>query len=337
MPHLTSEALTGASSALRRRDVLLALAGAGLAARAGAQAAFPSRPMSIIVPYTAGGSSDIGGRLMASELGKQLGQTITVDNVPGASGALGMQKLARSPADGHTLVYAGLSEALLVPQINPAAGYRPDDLVPVGMAGSSPVCVVTRPDFPANTIDELVALARSRPGRLSFGSAGIGSFAHVMGELIKDRTGTFMVHIPYRGGAQILTDLIGGQIDLAITTVVSAAQMVATKRLKMLGVTARERIPNFRDVPTFEESQALKGLDVQVWAVMYAPAGLPDAVAQRLNTAINAALVSPTVLETFARLGAELPPRTLTIPQTRAFLQAQAALYQPVTRRIKPE
>ncbi len=337
MPHLTSEALTGASSALRRRDVLLALAGAGLAVRAGAQAAFPSRPMSIIVPYTAGGSSDIGGRLMASELGKQLGQTITVDNVPGASGALGMQKLARSPADGHTLVYAGLSEALLVPQINPAAGYRPDDLVPVGMAGSSPVCVVTRPDFPANTIDELVALARSRPGRLSFGSARIGSFAHGMGELITDRTGTLMVHIPYRGGAQILTDLIGGQIDLAITTVVSAAQMVATKRLKMLGVTARERIPNFRDVPTFEESQALKGLDVQVWAVMYAPAGLPDAVAQRLNTAINAALVSPTVLETFARLGAELPPRTLTIPQTRAFLQAQAALYQPVTRRIKPE
>jgi tripartite-type tricarboxylate transporter receptor subunit TctC len=197
--------------------------------------------------------------------------------------------------------------------------------------------VVVRPDFPAASIDELIALVRARPGRLSFGSAGVGSFAHVMSELIKERTGTFIVHIPYRGGAQILTDLIGGQIDLAITTVVSAAQMASTRRLRMLAVTARERIPAFRDVPTFEESRSLKGMDLQVWAMIFAPPGLPEPLAQRLNAAINAALVAPTVLETFTRLGAEVPPRVLGLAQARAFLQAQTALYRPVIRRIKPE
>ncbi len=321
----------------RRRSIVLGLAGAGLAPSLRAQPAYPSRPPSIIVPYTTGGAADIGGRLMAAELGKQLGQTVIVDNVPGASGAIGMQKLARSPADGYSLVYAGLSEALLVPLINPAAGYRPEELTPLGLAGSSPVCVVVRPDFPAASIDELIALVRARPGRLSFGSAGVGSFAHVMSELIKERTGTFIVHIPYRGGAQILTDLIGGQIDLAITTVVSAAQMASTRRLRMLAVTARERIPAFRDVPTFEESRSLKGMDLQVWAMIFAPPGLPEPLAQRLNAAINAALVAPTVLETFTRLGAEVPPRVLGLAQARAFLQAQTALYRPVIRRIKPE
>ena len=327
--------------ALRRREWILGLAASGLGlsaqAQAQAQTNFPSRPLSLIVPYTPGGSSDIGGRLLAGELARQLGQTVTVDNVPGAGGALGMQKLARAPADGHTLVYAGLSEGLLVPQINPAAGYKPEDLTPLALAGSSPVGIVTRADFPANTVDELFDLVRKQPGRMTFGSAGIGSFAHVMGEVIKERTGTFMVHIPYRGGTQILADVIGGQVDLAITTVASAASLVASRRLKILGVTARERIPAFRDVPTFGESRTLKGVDMQVWAVVFAPPGLPEPVAVRLNAAINAGLGAPAVLEALAKLGSETPPRTLSLAQTRAFLQEQSALYRPVTRRIKPE
>lgn len=335
---LSSDATQTSAPALRRRELLLGLAGAGLAQRAGAQAAgFPSRSISLIVPYIAGASSDIGGRLMASELARQLGQPVVVDNVAGASGTLGMQKLARSPADGHTLVYAGLSEALLVPQIQPNAGYRPEELTPLGLAGSSPVGILVRPDFPANTVDELIAMARKQPGKLSFGSAGVGSFAHVMSEVIKERTGTFMVHIPYRGGAQIITDLIGGQLDLAITTVVAASSTLNSRRLKMLGVTARQRIPAFRDIPTFDESQALKGIDMQAWAILFGPAGLPEAVATRLNAAINASLVTPGMLEALGKLGAETPPRTLSLAQTRAFLQTQTAFYQPVTRRIKPE
>lgn len=322
--------------ALRRRDVLVGLAGAGLAWGAHAQAAFPSRPLSLIVPYTPGGSSDIGGRLIAGELAKQLGQTVTVDNVPGAGGALGMQKLARAAADGHTLVYGGLSEALMVPQINPAVGYQPEELTPLALAASSPVCVVTRPDFPASSVDELVALARREPGRLSFGSAGVGSFAHVMGEAIKERTGTSMVHVPYKGSPQIMTDLMGGQIDLAITTVAAAASLAGSRRIKILGVSARERIPAFSSVPTFGESQSLKGVEMQVWAIVFGPRGLPEAVATRLNAAINAALGTPVVLEALARLGAEAP-RMLSVAQTRAFLQAQTALYQPITRNIKPE
>lgn len=324
------------ASALRRRELLVGLAGAGLAMGASAQAAFPNRALSLIVPYTPGGSSDIGGRLIAGELAKQLGQPVVVDNVPGAGGALGMQKLARAPADGHALVYAGLSEALLVPQINPAVGYLPEELTPLALAASSPVCVATRADFSAHSIDELIALARRQPGRLSFGSAGVGSFAHVMGEVIKERTGTFMVHIPYRGSAQIMADLMGGQIDLAITTMASAASLATSRRIKILGVSARDRIAAFREVPTFAESQALKGVEMQVWALVFAPRGLPEPVAIRLNTAINAALGTPVVLDALAKLGAEAP-RMLGLSQTRAFLQAQAALYQPITRNIKPE
>jgi len=310
---------------------------AALTTPAYAQQAYPNQSIRMIVPFAAGAVNDFLGRLAAEHIKNRTGQTVVVENRTGAGGNIGLAELARSPADGYTIVYAGLSEALLVPLINPAAGYRPEELTPLGLAGSSPVCVVVRPDFPAASIDELIALVRAQPGRLSFGSAGVGSFAHVMSELIKERTGTFIVHIPYRGGAQILTDLIGGQIDLAITTVVSAAQMASTRRLRMLAVTARERIPAFRDVPTFEESRSLKGMDLQVWAMMFAPPGLPEPLAQRLNAAINAALVAPTVLETFTRLGAEVPPRVLGLAQARAFLQAQTALYRPVTRRIKPE
>ena len=319
-----------------RRHVLTAGAATLVAPLAWAQASFPSKPITLIVPFTAGGASDVGARMLGTELGKLMGQTVVVENLAGAGGALAVQKLIRAPADGHTLLYGGMSESLLVPLINPSLGYKPEDMLPVALAGSSPILFVVRPDFPASTMDELVALVRKNPGEYSFGSAGIGSFAHVMGEVVKERAGMFMVHIPYRGGQQIITDVIGGQLDMGITTAANAASMIANKRIKALGVSAAERVPVIKDVPTFSESTALKGLQMSVWAFIYAPNNTPAAVVERLNTTINTALMVPALKEARVRLASDLPS-LMTPAQSKAFIAAEQALYKPVTSRIKPE
>ena len=326
---------TSATHWSRRR--LLAAGAIGLTAPlAWSQAAFPNRSLTIIVPFTAGGSSDIGARMLAIELSKLLGQPVVVDNVAGAGGAIGVQKLIRSPADGYTLLYGGLSESLLIPLINPAVNYKPEDMLPIAMVGSTPVVFVTRPDFPANSVDELIAMARKSPGKLSFGSAGIGSFAHVMTEVIKEKAGVFMVHIPYRGGAQILSDVISGQIDLGVTTVSNAASMIASKRVKALGVSSRQRVSIIRDVPTFAESGSLKGLEMQVWALVYAPVGTPTAVVSKLGSAINSAMELPSIKALLTKQGAELPS-LLSPAQAQAFVQAEQKMFRPVVSRIKPE
>lgn len=325
-----------AATSLARRQLVLAGALALGSPLAWPQSAFPNKALTIIVPFTAGGSSDIGARMLATELSKLLGQPVVVDNVAGAGGAIAMQKLMRAPADGYTLLYGGLSESLLIPMINPAVNYKVEDLMPIAMVGSTPVVFVARPDFAANSIDELVELARKNPGKLSFGSAGIGSFAHVMTEVIKDKVHVFMVHIPYRGGSQILTDVISGQIDLGVTTVSNAASMIAAKRVKVLGVSSRKRVSIIKEVPTFAESRALKDLEMQVWALMFTPLGTPPAVVSKLNAAINSAMELPGIKALLVKLGAELPG-LLSPAQAQAFLQAEQKMYRPVVSRIKPE
>jgi tripartite-type tricarboxylate transporter receptor subunit TctC len=308
---------------------------AWLACSAQAQT-WPVRPLSLIVPYTSGGSSDIGARMLATDLGKSLGQPLVVDNVAGAGGAIGMQKLLRAAPDGYTLIYGGMSESMLVPMINKTVHYRPEDPLPVAVVGSVPVVLVTRADFPARNVDELIDLLRKKPGQYSYGSAGIGSFAHVMTEAIKDRTGAYVVHIPYRGSAQIVADLVGGQIDLAVTTVTSVAPMLASGRLKILGVSSRERVPLIKDVQTFAETNSLRGLEMMVWAVLFAPPGTPDAVVQKLNAAANQTLAQPAMKAMVAKLGAEVPP-VWSPAQTKEFLAAQRKLYAQAIGRIQPE
>jgi tripartite-type tricarboxylate transporter receptor subunit TctC len=265
----------------RRRHVLALAAGTllGVGGASHGQVSYPSRPVTLVVPFTAGGASDIGARLLAPEMARQLGQQVIVENVAGAAGALGVQRVVRATADGHVVLYGSLSEALLVPLLNPKAGYRVDDLLPVAFLGGSPAVFVVRQDFPAASVDEFIVLARKNPGRFSYGSPGIGSFQHVVGESFKAKAGVFMVHIPYRGGAQILTDVIGGQLDLGITTAANAASFVAGGRLKAIGVTTAQRLPSMPAVQAFGESVAVAGMESSTWAVLWAPAGTPAAVA----------------------------------------------------------
>ncbi len=318
-----------------RRRWLMSTA-AALSTPVWAQEWAPKRAISLIVPYTPGGSADIGARMLAPELSQLLGQTVVVENVPGAGGALAMKKLIQSPADGHTLLYGGMSEALLVPMINPAAGYKPDDLQPLALVGSSPIVLTVRPNFPAQNVDELIELLRKNPGRFSYGSAGIGSFAHVMGEALKEKAGVFVVHIPYRGGQQLLNDVIGGQLDIAISTATNAAGMLAAKRIKALGISSPQRVEVLKDVATFAESKSLKDVEMSVWALMFAPKGTPSAVLNRLSAAINQVQMLPAMKAARVQLAAELPS-LMNPAQATAFLAAEQARYRTVTARIKPE
>lgn len=328
--------MTPLSKCLDRRAVLSLAVASCCPGLGRAQSSFPSRVVTLVVPYTAGGSSDIGARMINTEMGRQLGQTVVVDNVGGAGGALGVQKVARAAADGHTLLFGSLSEALLVPLINPAVGYKVDDLLPVAYTGGTPVVFVTRPDFPASTMDEFIALAKKNPGRFTYGSPGMGTFQHVMGEAFKARAGVFMVHIPYRGGAQIISDVVGGQIDVGITSAVNAAGFIGGGRLKAIGVSRATRLPAMPTAQPFGESKVLRGMELATWGVIYAPAGTPEAVVKPLNAAINAALMTPANVTARARFGAELAA-TLTPAQCRDFVMAELAKYRPIVKSIRFE
>jgi tripartite-type tricarboxylate transporter receptor subunit TctC len=326
----------------RRRAGVLAATAALLpasllrASPAHSAAAFPSRPVSLIVPYTAGGASDYGARLLAPEIGRRLGQQLVVENVGGAGGALGVQRLLRSAADGHTLLYGSLSEAVMVPMVNRSVNYAPEDLLPVALAARTPVAFIVRPDFPVGSIDELLALARRRPGSLTYGSPGIGTFQHVMTETVKARTGLFIVHIPYRGGQNLVNDVIAGQIDIGVTSAPNVAPMLASGRVKALAVSSSTRLAALPGVPAFGETAALKGLDLQTWGMLFVPRGTPAAVVERLNAVTNEVSALPSIVEARAKTGSVLE-KPLGVAEAAAFFAAEIATYRPIASRIKPE
>ncbi|NDA33096.1 MAG: tripartite tricarboxylate transporter substrate binding protein, partial [Betaproteobacteria bacterium] len=239
-----------------RRNHLVALASSGLWSSLAQpqQPAAPSKPVKFVVPYAAGGASDVAARLINTEIAKRIGQSVVVENVVGAGGALGVQRLIAAPADGHTLLYGSLSETVLVPIINQNVNYKPEDVLPVALTGKTPVAFIARADFPGQTLDDLIAVARKSPGRLTYGSPGIGTFQHVLAETLKERAGVFMVHIAYRGGQQIVTDVMGGQIDIGVTSVPNVAPMISTGRFKVLGISSATRSALLPTVASFGET-----------------------------------------------------------------------------------
>lgn len=320
----------------RRTCVALAAVAVLPAGLARSQPAWPTRPVSLVVPFPAGGSSDFGARLIAPELAKRFDQPVVVENVGGAGGALGVQRVVRAAPDGYTLLYGSLSETVLVPMVNPKVGYASEELEPVALAGGAAVAFVARQDFPASTLDELIALARRRPGALTYGSPGVGTFQHVMAETVKARTGIFVVHIPYRGAQPMMTDLMGGAIDVGVTAVTNVPPLLKAGRVKVLGVTSSERIAALPSVPAFGDTPALRGLDLQTWAMVFAPRATPPAVVDRANAAIVEVLRLPAIVEAVLRTGST-PARPLDAAQARAFYARERDVYRPIASRIAPE
>ena len=286
-------------SGITRRQ-WLATAGAGLAAASPltsfAQSDYPSKTIRLVVGYPPGGSVDMAARVLADVLTARLPATVVVETVSGAAGTLAAQKVVTSPADGYTLLAGSSNEMAATGQVNPAQKYDPlRDLSTIGLLATAPVLLVAGPKTGVKTLAEFIDLVKRNPGRFSYGSSGVGSTLHFAGELIKQRAGVFMTHIPYRGTGPLTNDLLGGNIEFAMMSPTAAAPFVNTGRLVGLGVTSAQRFATLPDVPALSEHAALKGYEMNGWFALAAPAGLPPAIAQRLRTALQEGLKDPAI------------------------------------------
>ncbi len=285
-----------------------ALAACVAAPYASAQA-WPSKPIRIVVNFPPGGAADVIARAVAPGLGEALGQQVVIENRPGAGGNIGADVVAKSPADGYTLLMSSGGTVSINPHIYQKMSYDPvKDLQPVAAAARVLVFLVVRPELPIRSVGEFVSYARTNPGKLSFGSPGNGSSPHLAAEMFKRDTKTFMVHIPYRGAAPALTDLLGGQLDFMFDPGIGL-QHVRSGKLRLLGIGSPKRSALFPDVPTLDEA-GLKGFDADSWFGFYAPAGVPQDVIVRLNREINRILQTPAVKDRIAGLGGEAAAMT---------------------------
>ena len=270
-------------------------------------ASYPERPVKIVVPFAPGAGTDAMGRLMAQKLGEALGATFVVENRAGASGAIGTQYVAQAAPDGYTLLLVA-SPFTTVAASLPSANYDPlTQFAPVGMIASGPLVWAASTKLPVNNMKELVALARKKPGALNYGSAGAGGVNHLVLELLKARTGTFITHIPYRGVAPATMDMIGGQIELVTGTIPALLPFIKDGRVKPLAVTSAKRSPALPDVPSMGEA-GLSGIDVVNYFALAAPIGTPAAVIEKLNLTLNKVVVLPEVTARFKADAVEAAP-----------------------------
>ena len=292
---------------LTRRQALTVLA-SGISAASAQTPAYPTaKAVKIIVPFAAGAGTDAMGRLMAQKLGEVMSAPFVVENRTGASGAIGTQFVAQSPADGYTLLLVA-SPFTTVAASLPSAGYDPLlQFAPVGMIASGPLVWAASNSLPASDMTGLVRLAKQKPGVLNYGSAGAGGVNHLVLELLKSRTGTYITHIPYRGVAPAVMDMMGGQIQFVTGTIPALLPFIKDGRIKPLAVTSAKRSPALPDVPSMLEA-GLAGIDVVNYFALMAPSGTPVAVINLLNTAINKVVAMPDVLARFKTEAGEPAP-----------------------------
>jgi tripartite-type tricarboxylate transporter receptor subunit TctC len=276
----------------------LLCAALALAALPAAAQTYPTQPIRLIAPFPPGGSVDITARFIAEPLAAQLGARVVIENRTGASGNIGMEAAARAAPDGYTLVLNTIPLVTNQSLFDKVTWDPVKDFAPIGMVATSPHVLVVNPKVPAKNVAELLQLARANPGKLSYASAGVGTTFHLCGEMFKDSTRTFILHVPYRGGGPALQDTLGGQVDMSFPTLAAALPHVRAGTLRALAVTDGRRSPLLPDVPTLEEA-GVKDAQFTQWLVLLAPAGTPPAVVARLNAALKGALDSKEVRDKF--------------------------------------
>jgi tripartite-type tricarboxylate transporter receptor subunit TctC len=286
------------------RTTLFAAAGVllALAAPAAAQSDYPNRPVRLIIPFPPGGSNDVVGRMIGEQLGKQLGKQVVIDNRAGAGGVIGTELAGKAPADGYTLLVISLAHA-----VNPWLYKLPYDPIksfaPIGVMGTGPNVVAVNPTLPVNSIKELVALAKSKPGDIQYASAGVGSFQHLGGELFKLEAGIDMLHVPFKGGGPSMIDVIGGHTKVVFSSLVQTTPHLKTDKRKALAVGSKERSKVLPDVPSVSEAGVPTYEAVNWWGIV-APAGTPQPIIDKLHAALTAAQDSAEVEKQFAAEGA---------------------------------
>lgn len=295
---------------------------------AGAQG-YPAKPLRLIAAYPAGGPSDIIARTVAQRVGEVLGQTIVVENRAGAGGNVGFEAGAKAPPDGYTLLL-GAGAMTIAPAIYPKLGYDVvRDLAPVSMVASSTFVLMVHPAVPAKTPDDLVKLARARPGNLNVGSAGLGSPPHLAAELFQSLAKVKVVHLPYKGATPALTSLLGGETDFYFGGISSAAPHVTSGRLRALAVTSRKRASTLPHLPTLDES-ALKGFDISTWFGIMVPAATPTEIVNRLHAATVKAVARQEMRDTLLNLGFE--PETMTPEQFAAHVKSELRKFADIVK-----
>ena len=303
--------------------------GIALAALAHAQG-YPSKPVRIIAPFAPGSTIDIIGRIIAPRLTEALGQPVIVENRSGAGGMLGMDAAAKSAPDGHTLAIGALGPLAMNPSLYPKTPFDPvRDFAAVSLLATGPVVIAVHPSIPARTVTELVELAKKRPGQLNYGSPGVGTSPHLTGELFKIQTGADIVHVPYKGNAEAITDLIGGQISIVFTGVPPVVPLAKAGKVRLLATTGKQRMPNLPDVPTIAEA-GVTGADVLIWYGVVVPAATPRDVIARLNREIVKLMNLPDVREKFAQQSVD--PATDTPEQFAQMIRDEVARWSKVIR-----
>ncbi len=308
--------------------VLCMLAMSGVAQAQDAAAAYPDRPVKVIVPFPPGGATDIVGREISDRLARALGQPFVVENRSGASGNIGMEAAARAPADGYTLVVGAPQTLTINPQLFKSNPFNPQkELDPIVVVATVPNVLIINPKLPISSVKELIAYAKERPGKVNYGSSSIGGTPHLSSELFKSMTKTDIMHIPYRGSSPALTDLMGGQIDMMFDNLPASLPHIKSGRVKALAVTTRQRSDAAPELPTMEEA-GVPGFESQGWFSLLAPAGTPRPILEKINAEVNKILATDSFKERLANVGAQ--PKGGSIADFRELLDTETRRWSKV-------
>ena len=321
------------TSALTRRHFTIALAGA-LASAGTAYGAdtWPSKPIRWVVAYPAGGGSDFLARQLAPQLGKQLGQTIIIDNRPGAAGMIGTDNAAKSPPDGYTIVTGDNGAMVFNSAMYKKVPYDPKDLAPIGFMARFPLILAVNPGAGFTSAQQLLDAIKKNPGKYSYASPGIGSPHHLAMELLKDRTGSFVVHVPYRGTALAVQDVISGQVPMMVLDTAAGLPQIKGGKVKALAVMSKKRIASLPDVPTLDEL-GIKGFEVTAWQGLFVPHGTPPEIVARLTQEMHKAITTPEVKARLEEFGLDVAPTDG--PALAAFVQQETTFWHALIKERK--
>lgn len=317
---------------MQRRNILswpLAALAASAAPRAFSQN-YPSRPVKIVCPFAAGGGTDLLGRMIAKRWSERTGQPFVVENPTGAGGNIGVGMVARAPADGHTLLMSFVGAQAINPTLYKKLNWAPEDIEPIAQVGSYPYLVLVNPNVPARNFKELIEYGRANPGRLNYGSPGTGSGAQLLGALMSLRSGAPMTHVPYRGSAPMVQDLLAGNVQLAFDTWITGQQFVKAGRLKVLAVTSDRRLDFLPDVPTVAE-QGYKALEAHGWFGLFAPSGIPEPTLGIIKKTATEIIASKDFQQEAVALGA-FPPQPEAVKDFKAFVNSEITRWADVVR-----